>query len=326
MPSCINKRTLPWDWKGGASAPPFRPAWGMPLVLSCRPRSLTYENLFPYTCHVSARTLPVAVGWLVFPLAFALGQQAPPASAIPAATPSQADCTGFLTANKVPAKIIVTDGADNDFESYLRQYAVGDLIYLWSRGNPQFSVGEQFSIVRRAKELFRTTRYAGEHSAIRGLGRPYEDAGRVQVTRITPEGAIAQVRFTCGPIYPGDLAIPYQPRLIPAYVPTKLDRFASPSGKIEGAIVAARNNYASLGNGDIVYLNFGERKGAKAGQLYRVYYSLPRPSGWAVFCRPLIPRETLAEVVVLSTQEKSAVGIIVNSTRDINVGYGLELE
>jgi hypothetical protein len=45
-----------------------------------------------------------------------------------------------------------------------------------------------------------------------------------------------------------------------------------------------------------------------------------------VIVHPSLPRETVAEIVVLSTQEKSAVGIIVNSTRDVNVGYGVELE
>jgi hypothetical protein len=39
-----------------------------------------------------------------------------------------------------------------------------------------------------------------------------------------------------------------------------------------------------------------------------------------------MPRETVGEIVVLSTQEKSSVAIIVNSIRDISVGYGVELE
>ena len=66
--------------------------------------------------------------------------------------------------------------------------------------------------------------------------------------------AVAEVSFACGPIYPGDIAVPFQSRTIPEYVPAKLDRFALPNGKTQGAIVAARNNFASLANGDIVYL------------------------------------------------------------------------
>jgi len=275
---------------------------------------------------VSTRTLSVAAAWLVLLAAFALGQQTPTTSPIPAATRSQADCTGFISASAVPANITILNGAGNDLGSSIRQYAVGDLVYLYSRGNARFSAGEQFSLVRPAKELFRTTRYSGEHWSIHGLGKPYEDAGRVQVTQVTPEGAVAEVSFACGPIYPGDIALPYQPRIIPEYVPAKLDRFALPNGKMRGAIVAARNNFASLANGDIVYLNLGNKTGAKMGQSYRVYYNPPHLGPWTVFAHPPVPRETVAEVVVLSTQEKSAVGIIVNSLRDIDVGYRVELE
>ena len=272
------------------------------------------------------RTLSVAAVWFIFPVAVALAQQTPPASPIPAATQSQVDCTGFITTTNVPTDIIVLDGANNDLESALRQFTPGESIYLYSRGNPDFLVGEQFSLLRPAKELFRTTRYSGEHWSVHTLGKPYEDVGRVQVTHLTPEGAVAKVNFTCGPIYPGDIAVPYQPRTIPDYVPAKLDRFPLPNGKIQGAIAAARNNFASLAMGDIVYLNFGGKNGARVGQLYRVYHSLPSPAPWALSGYPPEPRETVGEVVVLSTQEKSSVAIIVNCTRDINVGYGVELE
>jgi len=275
---------------------------------------------------LSTRTLSVAVAWFIFPVAVALSQQTPPAPPIPAATQSQVDCTGFITTSNVPKDIVVLDGADNDLESSIRQYTPSESIYLYSRSSGRFSVGEQFSLVRPAKALFRTTRYNGEHSSIRGLGTPYEDVGRVQVTHVTPEGAVAEVSFACEPIYPGDIAVPYQPRTIPEYLPAKLDRFPLPNGNIQGTIVAARNNFAALAKGDIVYLNFGEKNGARVGQLYRVYYYLPCPKPWDLIVSPPEPRETVGEVVVLSTQEKSSVAIIVNGTRDINLGYGVELE
>lgn len=276
---------------------------------------------------MSTRTLSAAVAGFIFPVLVALGQQTPPASPIPAAKHSQADCTGFITVNKVPADIIVLDGANNDLESAVRQFTPRESIYLYNRSSKGgFSAGEEFSLVRPAKEIFRTSRYAGEHWSMHTLGKPYEDVGRAKVTHVTLEGAVAEVSFACGPIYPGDIAVPYQPRTIPEYVPTQLDRFALPNGKSVGVITAGRNNSASLAAGDIVYLNLGEKNGAKAGQRYRVFYYLRPPSPIALFVYPPIPRETVGEVVVLSTQEKSSAAIIVNCRRDINVGYGVELE
>ena len=275
---------------------------------------------------MSTRTLSVAVVWFIFPVAVALGQQTPSASPVPAATQSQVDCTGFITSSNVSTDIMVNDGADNDFQAPVRELRDGDFVYLHSSGNTKFSVGDQFSIVRRAKELFRTARYSSDHWAIRSLGKPYEDAGRVQVAHVTPEGAVAEVRFTCGPIYPGDIALPYQPRPIPNYVPAQLDRFALPNGKMQGTIVAARNNYGALKHGDIVYLNLGQEKGAQIGQMYRVFFRIVAPAHWPVLGHAPNPRETVGEIVVLSAQEKSSAAIIVDSTRDIDVGYGVELE
>ena len=275
---------------------------------------------------MSTRILSVAVACFIFPVVLALGQQTPPASSIPAATPSQADCTGFITSGNVSTDTIVLDGADNDFRAPIREFRFGDSVYLYSHGNTKFSVGDQFSIVRPAKELFRTTRYNGEYWSIHGLGKPYEDTGRVRVTHVTPEGAVAEVNFNCGPIYPGDIALPYQPRSIPEYVPAKLDRFPLRNGKTLGTIVAARNNYGALKDGDIVYLNLGQENGARVGQLYRVYFVLLAPSHWPTFSHAPGPRETVGEVVVLSVQEKSSAAIIVNSARDIDLGYGVELE
>jgi hypothetical protein len=259
-------------------------------------------------------------------VALALGQQTPSSSPIPAATRSEADCTGFITKTHVPTEVIVLDGANNDLEERIRQFTIHESIYLYHRHKGNFSVGEEYSIVRPATVLFRTTRYNGEHWSVHTLGEPYEDVGRAKVTHVTPEGAVAEVSFTCGPIYPGDIAVPYQPRTIPDFVPAPLDRFAVRNGKIRGTITAAYNNFASLGLGDIVYLNFGGKQGAEVGQRYRVYYATRPPSAWSLFLYPPMPRETVGEIVVLSTQEKSAAAIIVSCTRDINVGYGVELE
>jgi len=274
------------------------------------------------------RTLSVAALWLVFPVAVALGQQTPSASPVHAATPSQADCTGFIAKTHVPTDVIVRDGANDDLREAIRQFAIDDSIYLYNRHKGNFSVGEEYSIVRPATLSFRTTRYSGEHWAVHALGTPYEDVGRARVTHVTPQGAVAEVSFACGPIYPGDIAVLYQPKPIPDYVPEKLDRFPLPNGKIQGKITAARRNFASVGQGDVVYLNFGEKKGAQVGQRYRVYY-VPAAAAFghrALLGYPPMPRETVGEIVVLSTQEKSAAAIIVSCTRDINVGYGVELE
>jgi len=39
-----------------------------------------------------------------------------------------------------------------------------------------------------------------------------------------------------------------------------------------------------------------------------------------------MPRESVGELVILSTQQKSSVGLVVNGLREIFLGDGIELE
>ena len=191
---------------------------------------------------LSTRTLSVAVVWFIFPVAVALGQQTPPyishprRHAIPGGLPP-----GLLRQVTYPSRYsIVLDGADNDLESALRQFTPRESIYLYSRSNGKFSVGAQFSLVRPAKNVFRTTRYCGGHWSFHALGNPYEDVGRVQVTRVTPEGQSPSRASPASPFIPAILRCPINPDPFPTTYPQRLDRFALPNGNIQGTLMAAR--------------------------------------------------------------------------------------
>lgn len=277
---------------------------------------------------MSPRILSLALVFLVAAATAGLAQETPadPAATIPAATRSEADCAGFISGTPVSKDIYVLDGADNDSHSPVRQFAAGDSVFLSSRSGATFVVGIEYTVVRQAKELFRTSWYPGQHWSIRSLGTPYEDIGRVKVTHVTPAGAVAEVAFACGPMYPGDLAVPYQLRAIPEYAPSQqFDRFAPSKGNPMGAITAARNNAGYLGVGSIAYVSLGQTDGVKPGQRYRIF-QIARDRSAGLFALPETPRESLGEMIILSTQEKSSVGMVVSSTREISLGDGIELE
>lgn len=262
-------------------------------------------------------------------------------AAVPAATRAQTECSGFIAPGPVSQDIYVKDGADDDYQSYTRQFVQGEFVYLDSLTSAGFSVGSEYRIIRPANEgayagfagtqmairsFSRVDMYPGQAPSMRSLGTPYEDAGIVKITQVTPEGAIAEVTFTCGAIYPSDIAISFQARPIPTYTPTKtFDRFAPPDGKRSGAITATRANVAFLGIGDVAYVNLGSKDGASAGQRYRVFKIFREYENGLRYLPPR-PRGTVGEMIILSTQERSSVGIIVNSTREIAAGDGIELE
>ena len=257
-----------------------------------------------------------------------LAQEAPKTSppSVPAATRFETDCSGFVARARLSEDIYVLDGADNDTHSPMRQYVTGDSIFLSSRGATNLSVGAEYWLLRRANESFRPQWYDGQSRAIRSLGTPYEDVGRVRVSRVTPQGVIANVVYACGPVYPGDFAVAYQPRTIPEYTAsTQFDTFALPNEKLVGVISAARNNMGVLGTGSIAYINLGETAGVRIGQRFRIFRMVyPDMGGLLVY--PLTPRQSLGEMIILSTQEKSSVGMVVSSIREISLGDGVQLE
>jgi hypothetical protein len=277
---------------------------------------------------VSQKILSLLGVFLFVAAAAALAQEAsaPQAPAVPAASRADMDCSGFIAGSSLPRDLYVLDGADNDLHAPLRQFAQGETVFLHYGRGTNVAEGTDYALVRPGRQIFETSWYVGQQSSLRSLGKAYEDVGRVKVTRVTPQGAVAEVTFACGPVYPGDLAVPYKPRPIPEYTPTKeFDRFAPPNGKMWGAITASRNNLGVLGNGSIAYINLSESDGVKPGQRFRIFRLMrDRIEGFYAF--PDTPRESVGEIVILSTQEKSSVGIVVISLRQIFVGDGVELE
>ena len=265
---------------------------------------------------------------------------------VPAATFSEFQCTGFISASYLSGAIRVFNGADNIPYVALREFTPGDYIYLRRSDGQPFRLGQAFSTVRPESGfglnpawlpgklgnqiLPPASAYRFQRYRIERLGRPYENSGLVRVIRVTPQGAIARVVFTCGGIYPKDIAVPYEPEAIPLYLPSaRLDLFAPPGGKLQGTIVAESVPSAYLARGSMAFLNIGETQGVTAGQRYRIFAvsrDNPIMGLEGILPRPAAPRETVGELVILHVRHKSSVGIVVKSLRQIDVGDGVEQE
>ena len=270
-----------------------------------------------------------AIVFLIVSAVAAIAQETQPAQprSVPAASRSQADCTGFIDSPNVSSDQFVVGGEDDDLHSVNRQYTIGNSVYLGSRGNAGFAVDSVYSVFRKAKDIFLTRRYSGQGGDIRRLGQPYEDVGRIRVTHVTPNGAVAKVEFACGGIVPGDFLMPFQLRPIPEYtLSSPLDHFMLlDDKKPHGMIIAAINNHGFVGQDYIVYLSLGQDTGAKLGQRFRVYKDLSTHAAGLGGSRRL-PYETVGEAVVLSVQPRSSVAIVVQCYRDIAVGDSIEAE
>lgn len=267
------------------------------------------------------------------------------ASVTPAVSAMRVRCSGFIS-DPIPTNIEVFDGSDNDLFEVFQQFTPGHYVYLRSRNGEAMRVGDKYNLLRRDTPprgqvawmpdyLQRQIEppqslYSRQRSKIRALGQPYVNTGTVQVIHVAPQGAVAKVVDVCGTIHIGDFAVPYQPVSVPSYTANPdFRRFDEPNGKLEGDIVAANNAVNYLALGDVCYLDIGQNKNVQTGQVYRAYAKFRDHivEGWeGIHPRPETPREYLGEVLILSVQHQSSVGLVVRLVREMAVGDGVELE
>src|SRR5271170_986218 len=182
-------------------------------------------------------------------------------------TPTAADiyCAGFITKNRIPDANYVNGGLQTPTST---KFEIGELVYLAGTG---YQAGQLYSIVREMRDVNEYEIYPGQRKVLAAAGRPYGEIGRVRIVDTRNHSAIAQVEFSCDPINPGDLALPFAEKPpVTFHVPEHFDRFAPASGKLSGRIVLGKDFDGVLGTGMKLYMNVGSNQGVKVGDYFRV--------------------------------------------------------
>jgi hypothetical protein len=270
-------------------------------------------------------------------------------------TPTAADlyCAGFVSKQLLPDSNFVVGGLQTPNTT---KFVTGEVVYLRGAG---YQTGQQYEIIRELRDPNRYELFAGQHMLLKATGQPYAELARVRVIDTRSKSAIAQVEYSCDPIAPGDIAIPFAEKpSIPFHPQVRFDRFAPPSGKLSARIVLAKDFDSEIGTGAKVYMNVGANQGVKVGDYFRAVRSytadlrdpvdslsfkastnedtqMKRPSfepklftkgnGPAIHVAEL-PQRAVGEVVVISTTPTTATGMVVFALEDLHVGDGVEAD
>ncbi|MGA3093009.1 MAG: hypothetical protein ABSD75_30820 [Terriglobales bacterium] len=270
-------------------------------------------------------------------------------------TPTAADiyCAGFITKDRIADANYVNGGLETPTAT---KFENGEMIYLAGSG---YQVGNLYSIVREMRDSNEYEIYPGERKILAAAGHPYGEIGRVRVIDIRSHSAIGQVEFSCDPINPGDVAIPFvEKQPVSFHVPGHFDRFAPANGKLTGRVILGKDFDSVLGTGMKLYLNMGSNQGVKIGDYFRVVRSytsdLRDPVDSLSFkaqtsedtqVRPPtfeanrftktkgpnihvgdLPRRAVGEVVVLGVTPTSSSAMIVFALEDVYAGDTVELD
>jgi hypothetical protein len=270
-------------------------------------------------------------------------------------TPTHADlyCAGFLTKQSVPNANFVAGGLHT---ANTTKFVNGDMVYLGGSG---YQSGQEYTILRALKDPNKYELFAGQNSLIKATGQPYAELAQVKIIDTRSKSAIAQVEFSCDPIVPGDIAVPFAEKpAVSFHSPVRFDRFAPANGKVSGRIVMAKDFDTEVGTGQKVYMNVGSGQGVKVGDYFRAVRSyendlkdpvdslsfkasttedtqkdppsiepefMSHSKGQVIRVADL-PRRAVGEIVVISATDTTATGMIVFALEDVHVGDGVELD
>lgn len=270
-------------------------------------------------------------------------------------TPTPADmyCAGFISKDRIPDANYVNGGLETPTST---KFDNGEIVYLAGSG---YQVGQLYSIVRELRDVNEYEMYDGMRKLLAGTGHLYGEIGRIRVVDTRSHSAIAEVVFSCDPVNPGDVAIPFVEKPpIAFHVPGHFDRFTPSSGKLTGRVIVGKDFDAVLGTGGKLYLNVGSNQGVKVGDYFRVVRSytenlrdpvdsllfkasmsedsqmhppsfegnfLTRTNGPNIHVADL-PRRAVGEIVVLTTTPTSSTAMVVFSFEDIYPGDKVELD
>jgi len=270
-------------------------------------------------------------------------------------TPTYADlyCAGFINKQVLPNSNYVAGGLQTPNTT---KFVTGDIIYLSGTG---YTTGAQYSILRELKDQNRYEVFPGQKKMLDATGQPYGEIARVRIVDTRNKTAIGQVEYSCDPVNPGDIAVPFAEKpSVSFHPPLRFDRFVPNTSKLSGRIVLGKDFDSVLGTGMKVYTNVGSNQGVKVGDYFRAFRSyssdLKDPVDSLSFAastaedtqkRPPsvegnwmtktkgpnihvadLPRRAVGELVIIGVTPTTSTGMIVFSLEDVHAGDGVELD
>ncbi len=258
--------------------------------------------------------------------------------------PSESDiyCSGMITTDAVPRDTYLISGEQSDQNVTFTQ---GDYVYINKGSRRGAQVGEEFLVVRPVRDTTKLPWFAAQDVWLRVMGTRWKDLGRLRVVVVQPDVSIAQVAGSCDFMLRGDTVLPFAARPAPPLKSEeKFDRFAPASGRRVGLVVAAKDFRQEVGQGEVIYVNLGVKRGVKPGDYVRIFRyqdgereTLYRTAGMAINLygfgrspkkyRPEeLPREILGEGIVLRVSPWASTVLLTYSLREIFTGAYVELE
>ncbi len=153
----------------------------------------------------------------------------------------------------------------------------------------------------------------------RTIGTKFDIVGSVRVTEVSDDRLhTAVIVQAWEEIYRGDLLFPYERQLL-RVAPSVAQE------TLTGQIIDTLDRTDLFGQHFYVFLNRGENQGVRTGNRFFAYF---QNDGRSEFDKDEIgelPFERIAQILVIQTEDNYSTGLVVESTRELDIGMQVEM-
>lgn len=202
-----------------------------------------------------------------------------------------------------PYKIIETD--DPEARYTLTQ---AQIVYINAGSEEGVKAGDSFLIARDEGLL----KDDGET-----LGRLWLLTGKLTVICAQEHTSTARIDYACQSVYRGESLIPFEAIPIPAKVlPPFQEQCIGDVKDRHGKIIYSKDEVISMSQDHSVIVNLGTKDGIEPGELLRIYKWLPDHS----------LRIAIGRIGILTVHDRTSIGKILESKKEIYLGDEVEIE
>ncbi len=184
--------------------------------------------------------------------------------------------------------------------------STGDLVYIRPGKNINFYPGAKYTVFRILGPLV-------DEKTEALIGSQHYLTGVVEIKKIEPLYALAEVIKTYRAIAVNDLLMPYETRS------PEIPMIECEKG-VNGAIISAEEKREIIGDNTVVFIDKGKKDGIKPGQSYSIYYQekkkISPESNQEIYLDPV----DFGSLIVLLTEQTTSSVLITKSDKDINPG------
>jgi hypothetical protein len=194
-----------------------------------------------------------------------------------------------------------------------RSLSRGDIVYLGGGRDRGLQVGDRMVVMK---------------VAVRGLGHPdggslgdvVQHAAILRVVALHPKNAEAAIEDTLDGVEVGDFAAAFEP---PALIhardaPLRTDTREPIRQGVGAKIVYGRNGATLLGDGDLVLIDGGRRKGLAVGDVLLALRGAPMAEGGLL--RPPATNRYLGQLLVVRADDRSSTCLIISTKSEMAPG------